>query len=319
MFGLTRAPDLNRPGMTWFNCPRPISLGERRGRVLLLDFWTPCCVNCVQGRPTLTRVAHTLSSAVDVIGVLSPKYPWERDPEAAALAVDRLGITHPVVHDRDLVLWSQYAARAWPTLVIIDAAGMVVGHLAGEADPNRLEDGLRRLIHRGLMEGSLKPRPPPNGPPINRRGRPNPISHPGPGPRFPTGLHVGPWPGTLAVADTGNHRILVLDRTGGPRLRVGADLGFVDGPLEDARFQAPQSAFSSPDGTALYVADTGNHALRRIDLRRRRVETLAGQGWRGPPLLLGQHAQDAMLASPMDLALDGDRLYFTNAGTHQVG
>ncbi|MGB1028066.1 MAG: hypothetical protein ACPGYL_16035, partial [Rhodospirillaceae bacterium] len=120
-------------------------------------------------------------------------------------------------------------------------------------------------------------------------------------------------------ADTGHDRILVFDREGALLARYGGlcGPGFRDGPSEQAQFRRPRSVVSTPE--ALWVADTGNHALRRIDLRQDRVDTVIGDRVRGLPLLLPQPVEDTRLASPWDLAGPwGDRLLIANAGTHQI-
>lgn len=119
MYGLITAPEIDRKDLTWFNTPTPLSLKSLRGRVVILDFWTYCCINCVQILPTLRQVEETFPTQVAVIGIHSPKFAAERCPDAVERAIRRYDIRHPVAHDPYMILWDEYAVRAWPTLVLI--------------------------------------------------------------------------------------------------------------------------------------------------------------------------------------------------------
>jgi streptogramin lyase/thiol-disulfide isomerase/thioredoxin len=320
MFGLTRAPELQRPGQIWFNVAAPVRLSDLRGRVVVLDFWTFCCVNCHHVLPTLRRIEDRFPREVAVIGVHSPKFDAERCPEALAKAIARLDVRHPVVHDPDRRLWTDYAVRAWPTLVLLSPDGHVIGQLSGEPDPDRMLDGLACMI-RGFMEqGDLRPgalplRTPP--PPAGRLRFPGKLA-----PLAAPTAEGAVW----ALADSGHHQIVLLSAEGAEVRRLGSGAaGLEDGPAGSAAFRDPQGLCAAPDG-ALWVADTGNHALRRVDIAGEggaggegdRVCTVAGNGGRGLPLGEPEAAARAMLASPWDVATDGRRVYLANAGTHQI-
>lgn len=311
MFGLTRAPDLTRPGQTWFNVDAPLGLGDLRGRVVILDFWTFCCVNCHHVLPTLRMIEERFPHEVAVIGVHSPKFDAERSAASVAQAIARHDIRHPVIHDPDRRLWSEYAVRAWPTLVLISPQGKVIGQLSGEPDPDRMLDGLACMIGGFMEQGELRPcrlplRPPPA--PAGRLrfpGKITPLATPtGDGARW-------------ALADTGHHQIVLLTDDGTEVRRIGADQpGLEDGPAPTARFRDPQGLCAGAGG--LIVADTGNHALRRIDPETGAVRTLSGNGGRGLLISEPGPASQAMLASPWDVAADAQRVYIANAGTHQI-
>src|SRR5256885_10062012 len=114
-----RAPELARPGVAWLNTLKPLSLAELRGRLVILDFWTFGCINCIQIQPVLAELAARFGDRIAIIGVHSPKFAAERDIDKVAAAVQRYGITHPVAHDPDFTIWRHYAVRAWPTLVLV--------------------------------------------------------------------------------------------------------------------------------------------------------------------------------------------------------
>lgn len=310
MFGITRAPDFDREGLTWFNVAGPLTLADLKGRLVVLDFWTFCCVNCYHVHPTLKRLEHSLPAELAVIGIHCPKFDHERDPDYLAHAIARYGITHPVVHDPDMKLWDEYGIRAWPTLVFISPDGYVIGELAGEPHPDLLLQGIGDMARQFFARGELKPKA------LDLA----PISEAGGALRFPGKIKSCPSPdGTKlwALADTGHNQVVVLEDDGSEYLRYGTGAaGHVDGGVE-AAFNAPEGL--ACDHTHIYVADTRNHAIRRIDRATGMVDTLAGLGVRGAILRQPEPGHGAALASPWDVEVMGGMLYFANAGSHQIG
>jgi thiol-disulfide isomerase/thioredoxin len=306
-----RAPEIDLPGLTWLNVERPLGLEALRGKLVLLDFWTFCCINCMHILPMLKRVEETFPREVVVIGVHSPKFQAERDAANVAQAIARYGIAHPVIHDPEFRIWKQYGVRAWPTLVFIGPDGRVLGHNSGEPDPAKLLEVVGLLVRGSRDAGLLRPAAlalKPVSPPASRLLFPGKLK---PLPRRDGGAH---W----ALADAGHHQIVVLDSEGKELMRVGSgEPGNADGTPDRATFNAPQGLIGAEE--TIFVADTGNHALRKVDLRTGTVSTLAGTGRRGMALGDPVSARQASLASPWDLALDGPRLYVANAGTHQLG
>lgn len=311
-----RAPEIDRPGLAWFNVTGPLSLAELRGRLVILDFWTFCCINCMHVLPALRQLERTFPEELVVIGVHSPKFTAEKDAENVARAIARYGIVHPVVHDPEFRIWRDYAVRAWPSLVFIDPSGREVGRHSGEADPERLlsavSNALRQYREHGLLEPGVLPLKQ-FGVTTGRYAFPGKIK---PMPASPDGRF---W----ALADAGHHQIAILDDKGAETARYGATLpGLMDGPGGAARFNTPQGLVCGIDAegrSAVFVADTGNHAVRKIDLGTGQVTTLAGTGRRGPALGGPVPAQGAELASPWDLERKGTQLFIANAGTHQLG
>lgn len=308
-----RAPEINRPGLEWFNVAEPVSLDDLKGRMVILDFWSFCCINCMHVLPALKTIEAAYPEEVVVIGVHSPKYAAEQDPRNLRAAISRYGIAHPVVNDVNFTLWREYAVRAWPTLVFIGPEGHVMGQLAGEPDAERLLTAVSELVERWDTQGVLSPRPLRTDPPKAPTGR---FAFPGKIKHLPPRAepHMEPaW----VLADAGHNQIVILTDDGEDVHRYGAhQAGFVDGPAERARFRAPQGLAATTD--AILVADTGNHAIRRIDRDTGRVGTVAGTGERGMVISESEPALAADLASPWDLAVDGDIVYIANAGTHQL-
>ena len=125
------APEL-AGGVAWLNVTRPLSLADLRGKVVLLDFCTASAINCLHVLPDLRELEAKYAPALVVIGVHTPRFPSEGATERIRQAVLRDGREHPVVNDRDLQLARAYGVRAWPTTVVIDADGDLIGGVEGE-------------------------------------------------------------------------------------------------------------------------------------------------------------------------------------------
>lgn len=310
MFGLTRAPEIDRQGLAWFNTDRPLTLADLKGRLVILDFWTFCCINCMHALPALRRIEETFPHEVAVIGVHSPKFAAEHESANVAKAIARYDIRHPICHDPHMTLWGEYAVRAWPTLVFISPDGQVIGQLPGEPDPDMLLSGVAEMLKDFRNKNTLRPQP---GSLLaeSKDGASSPLRFPGKIKACPTSTRPKQW----AVADSGHHRIVLIDDAGKETASFGTGVaGLKDGT--QPQFNSPQGLIAA--GDALFVADTGNHAVRRIDLKTGAVMTLAGRARRGGAIAHPISAETALLASPWDLEILGERLFIANAGTHQI-
>ncbi len=303
------APEIARPGLQWFNTAAPIPIASLKGRIVLLDFWTEGCINCIHIIPTLKKIEAAYPDQVAVIGVHSPKFANEQQAASVEDAIQRYEIHHPIVHDPQKTIWQAYGIEAWPTLVIIGADGTVIDEVSGEPDPDRALKAIGQLVADASSAGTLKPQK------LALKPEALPAGHF----RFPGKLK--PVPGAekrWALADGGHHQIVLLDDKGQELKRFGSgEAGLVDGPAASARFNRPQGLVA--DKEAIYVADTENHALRRIDLASGAVTTLAGTGKRGEGLDEPVPGKTTALASPWDVVKIGEMLVFANAGTHQLG
>ena len=156
-----RAPELQGSG-GWLNTGgQTLSLGELRGKVVLLDFWTFCCVNCLHVLDELRALEAEFCDELVVIGVHSPKFVHEADHAAVAAATERYDVAHPVLDDPELTTWRQYAVRAWPTLVVIDPDGYIVGQYSGEGHLHALQTLVRDLISKHTIRRGDNPYVPP--------------------------------------------------------------------------------------------------------------------------------------------------------------
>ncbi|OPF82072.1 alkyl hydroperoxide reductase [Streptomyces antioxidans] len=304
-----RAPELIGRG-GWLNTGgTDLTLTELRGRIVILDFWTFCCVNCLHVLDELRELEEKHRDTVVIVGVHSPKFVHEAEHQAVVDAVERYEVHHPVLDDPELATWKQYAVRAWPTLVVIDPEGYVVAQHAGEGHAHALETFVAQLEAEHAAKGTL------------RRGD-GPFVPPEPVPtelRFPGKALLLPG-GTFLVSDTTRHQLVELAADGETVVRrIGAgERGLTDGTGERARFSEPQGLAPLPDGTVA-VADTVNHALRRYDPATGEVTTLAGTGrqwWQGSPT--EGPAREVDLSSPWDVAWFAGRLWIAMAGVHQL-
>lgn len=250
-----------------------------------------------------------------MIGVHSAKFPYEKQTENIRAAVMRHGIEHPVVNDANFAIWSQYAVRAWPTVILVDPAGKVVGQQAGEISADEMRPVLDALLQGFDQQGKLDRSPLP-------WLHPETLRAPGRRLRFPAKLAMGTGD-RLYVADTGNHRILEvqlsLDGASGEIVRAfgTGEAGLADGHIHQAQFHSPHG-LALRDST-LYVADTENHALRAVNLVYERVRTVAGTGVKGRGRRLpGRRPTETDLRSPWALLALQDLLLIAMAGSHQI-
>ncbi|MEU8743304.1 NHL domain-containing thioredoxin family protein [Streptomyces parvulus] len=304
-----RAPQLVGRG-GWINTgDQELSLAALRGRIVILDFWTFCCVNCLHALDELRELEERHRDTVVIVGVHSPKFTHEAEHRAVLDAVERYGVGHPVLDDPERVTWKQYAVRAWPTLAVIDPEGYVVAQYAGEGHAPAIQRLVEELEVQHEAKGTLRRGDAPYVPP---RPEPTALRFPGKGVLLPSG--------TFLVSDTTRHQLVELAADGeSPVRRIGSGRrGFTDGPAGSAEFSEPQGLALLADGSVV-VADTVNHALRRYEPATGDVTTLAGTGRQGRPGGPTRGAARAVdLSSPWDVALWNGRVWIAMAGVHQL-
>ncbi|KAL0984545.1 hypothetical protein UPYG_G00143050 [Umbra pygmaea] len=305
-------------GLEWLNTEGPLSFTrELAGKVVVLDFFTYCCINCMHIMPDLHQLEkkHSVKDGLVIVGVHSAKFPNEKVLQNVQSAVLRYNITHPVVNDRDAQLWQELEVACWPTVVLLGPRCNLLYSLVGEGHGERLalftsaalqhyrDQGLLRdhLVGISLYKGSLPPSPL----------------------LFPGKVAVDSSRKRLAIADTGHHRILVVSNTGKVLYSVGGPgSGRKDGSIHEATFCSPQGVVIK--GDFVFVADTENHLIRKIDLLEGQVSTLAGLGFQGIDKEGGAMGLQQPISSPWDLALgtaggvEDNLLWVAMAGTHQI-
>ncbi|THJ68519.1 redoxin domain-containing protein [Arthrobacter echini] len=334
-------------GRNWLNTGgRQLQLEDLRGKIVILDFWTFCCINCLHVLDELRPLEQQYPDVLVTVGVHSPKFEHEADPAALASAVERYDIDHPVLDDPQLGTWAAYTARAWPTLVVIDPEGYIVAHLSGEGHAAGLTSLVAELVAEHEAKGTLHRG---DGPYVPAAGTAGTL-------KFPGKLLAMPDSGTFLVGDTGHHRLVELeaDLTTVRRTIGSGARGHADGGPSEARFNEPQgltllpAALAAEVGYDVVVADSVNHRLRGVELATGEVTTLAGNGTQrlldagnhtraglqenarevgaeseSPRLTethLGDDALDVSLSSPWDVVYSSvlERVVVAMAGTHQL-
>jgi cytochrome c biogenesis protein CcdA/thiol-disulfide isomerase/thioredoxin len=146
--GRARAPDF-RDVTLWLNTPheQPLSLAALRGRVVLIDFWTYSCINCLRTLPHLKAWdAAYRKAGLTIVGVHSPEFAFERVPDNVRAAVKRLGVGYPVALDNDFATWRAYSNDYWPADYLIDKSGRIRDEHYGEGAYAETESAIRRLL-----------------------------------------------------------------------------------------------------------------------------------------------------------------------------
>ncbi len=304
-----RAPELEG-GMAWLNTAGPIRLKDLRGKVVLLDFWTLCCINCIHTLPDLAKLEKKYAKELVVIGVHSAKFDNEKDTESIRKAILRYEINHPVVNDAKMKIWRAYDPGSWPSLILIDPEGNLAGHGSGEGLYEALDERIALLIKIHKAKKTLNEKP--------LRFELARFQERGDSPLFFPGKVVADAAGKrLFIADSTHHRIVITDLKGMKIAIAGTgEPGQADGTFAKATFNDPQGM--ALHGDTLYVADRKNHLLRQLSLKAGTVKTIAGTGEQGENRRFGGPAMKTGLNSPWDLFHKDDTLYIAQAGYHQI-
>lgn len=301
-------PRLNAPVLStkqgWVNVDKPIDLMDLRGKIVLLDFWTYGCINCQHLVPELKRLEQEYSKELVVIGVHSAKFAKEKETEHVLKAIQKYGIQHPVINDGDRELWSAYTVKAWPTVVMIDPEGKIVGQQSGEGIYWIAKPTIDKVIAEFSGRMNLEP-----------------FSYKKPGGgsallRFPQRI-ISDSKGNYFVSDGGNNRIIKINKTGKILEKIGdGSKGFKGGTFANAQFNDPQGM--ALKGNILYIADTRNHSIRKIDLNSKQVSNYLGTGIQNENYIVDDAGPEDGLNSPWDLWIDGNTMYIAMAGCHQI-
>lgn len=303
------APELDG-GVAWLNTAGPLTLKDLKGKIVVLDFWTLCCINCIHTLPDLAKLEKKYANELVVIGVHSPKFDNEKDTKSIKQAILRYEISHPVVNDADMKIWQKYDVHSWPTLAVIDPEGKYLGSVSGEGNLELLDKVIDKLIKMHKEKKTLNEKP--------MRFDLVRYREKGDTPLFFPGKVLADAPSKrLFIADSTHHRIVVTDLDGNHLVTIGAGTpGNKDGSFEQAQFDDPQGMALKDE--VLYVADRKNHQLRAIDLKARTVTRIAGIGEQVRERSDGGPALTTGMNSPWDLYLVGDTLFIAMAGHHQI-
>lgn len=301
----SRAPEFP-DGLDWFNVDARVRLTQQLGRVVLLNFCTFSAIWCRQILADLDYLGNKYRNDLVILGIHTPRYPGEAKAWHLRQSINKFHVKHPILHDPGLKLWHAYGLKKLPAQVLIDRDGYIVGSFSGGGTRDRLEQVIR-------YQCSKSGRIPLQAMPTFRAGR---VAHATGVLSFPGRLVVSD--SKLFIADSGHNRILVTSHSGVVLRQYGsAAEGLVDGNGASAAFNNPQGMVLVDD--FLYVADTGNHAIRRIHVRTDDVDTIAGNGRPGTvgPQLPADPVS-CCLNSPMDVAIKDGELFIAMTGVNQI-
>ena len=257
--------------------------------------------------PQLRKLERKYASELVVVGVHSAKFPTEKETDSLVSAVRRCELEHPVINDAEFQVWQQYSCRAWPTLMFIDPSGNVIGKHEGELTFEQFDTLLAGMVAEfdelGIMQRSPLPT-------VAPKMTESALS-------FPGKVVADEAGGRLFIADTNHNRIVVSSFDGDVQQVIGTgEEALIDGSLDRSAFNHPQGM--AIDGDVLYVADTENHAIRRVDLQAGQVETIAGTGEQGYERDGRRPGRSFSLSSPWDVVLHKGVIYIAMAGIHQL-
>jgi thiol-disulfide isomerase/thioredoxin len=315
-------------GLAWSNTDKPVKLKDLKGKFVLLDFWTYCCINCIQTLPELKKLEKAYPNELVVIGVHSGKFDGEKDAQNIADAVLREGIEHPVVNDAEQQIWTSFGVSSWPTVILIDPEGKAVWGKPGETKFETVDAILKEAIPYYDQE-KLLDRKPIKWSLLEDKREATPL-------KFPGKVLADGALKRLFITDTKHNRIVIAGLDGKLIDVIGSGKeGREDGAYGAASFKKPQGV--AVLGSTLYIADTENHLIRKADLEAKTVTTIAGTGAQQPhafpfagvtpqtinnriplPDKLAGEAVTTPLASPWALQIHDEYLYIAMAGPHQI-
>lgn len=306
-FSVTKAPEFPQD-FDWINTDEPLSISKLRGSVVVVDFWTYCCINCMHTLPVLAELEEKYrDKPVAFVGVHSGKFLSEQETKNVESAISRYEIEHPVVVDKKMQIWSSFGVNAWPTILVIDPNGTIVYRQSGEGQKEAIEDVIEILLQRHAEKGTLAKVP------LEIKNSRQQTDHVL---SFPGKIAISKA-GKMAISDSNHNRILITDICGKILFVVGSGAaGLTDGDFAAAKFFRPQGVAWMDD--ILFVADTENHAIRKVILEENKVVTVAGTGRQGPWVSGGGRGKSTPISSPWDVACKGSMVYIAMAGNHQI-
>jgi len=302
-----KAPEFPK-STRWLNSEEGVTMAKLKGKVVVLDFWTYCCINCLHALPALKKIEeHYENKPIAVLGIHSGKFDQEKNDDKVKAAIDKYQVKHPVAMDDDYRIWDEWAVRAWPTIALIDAEGKIAVVSSGEPDFESLVSAIDKLLADGEKKGILNYEPAFKIKQAAKKS--SELSFP---------MKILASEDYLFVSDAGANRVLKIGYDGKiVSVYGGGAPGFKDGKIGEALFNEPQGL--ALYGGFLFVADRGNHAIRKIDLATGETTTVAGTGKKGELRIInGTEALRADLRSPWDVAFYASNLYVAMAGSHQI-
>lgn len=308
-------------GPDWINTKTKLELSDLKGKLVLLDFWTYCCINCMHVLPTLDAIEKKYEKQLVVVGVHTAKFETEKNTENIRSAIVRYEIRHPILNDAQHILWNSLQINSWPTLVLVDPEGRAIWAHAGEIAFDDLDRIVQRAANYYQRRGELDTRSVRFDLALDA-AEDTPL-------RFPGKLAVDSAQERLFISDSNHNRIVVSSLDGKLLDIIGSgEIGLEDGDFAKAQFKRPQGIALA--GDTLFIADTENHLIRAANLKSRQVTRVAGTGKQTQSAWFGANPNIAFtrrptrkpltadIASPWELLVYDDSLFIAMAGTHQI-
>lgn len=314
--GVVPAPEFP-PNLDWINTDNPLTMQGLQGKIVIFDFWTYGCINCIHMIPVFEQIEEKYAEEVAIIGIHSAKFENEGQTDNLRQIVQRYDIHHPVINDNQFQVWQTYGAQAWPTIAIVDPRGNVVVRESGEIPFEAFDNYLSGMVeYYDSIDENIIDRTPLE---ITLEG----AGDPGTPLLFPGKVLADESNNRLFIADSNHNRIVIVDLSTNTVTDIigSARRGFDDGSFEEATFDKLQGM--SLNGDLLYIADVNNHAIRVANLSERTVETVVGNGVMGRGgFRFGMSVDNPLevsIRSPWDVEFgDNGWLHIAMAGTHQL-
>ncbi len=313
-FGLFSIPGLKAPALNgeaeWLNTEK-IDLINLKHRVVILDFWSYCCINCIHMLPVLEKIENKYQNKkVVIIGIHSPKFKTEKNNENVLEAIKRYRVKHPVVLDKDMKIWKSYGAGGWPTFVIIDPNGKISAKFSGEIPYKNFEKGLDAIIKKYPESKFAKTKFLPKFKRFENKSFLN----------YPGKIDINKKTQDIIISDSGNNRVIILDKNGKILHNIESNnKTFKTNTKNKVSFNMPQGVCWINEKEAM-IADTGNNVIKKINLESNVVSLEAGTGELGRRFKVNEEhiATKAKLSSPWDIAIYENELLITMSGSHQI-
>ena len=297
--------------INWLNTKKNISLSDLKGKFVLIQFLSFSSINSLHAISDLKKIETKYSKELQIIAVHSGKFPTQKNFENIRQAVLKFDITYPVALDKDFSIWNSYGINSWPTHILINPVGEIIGKLSGEGISQSLEEIIPDLIKEFDSQKKLN-RNTVTLLSLEKDKLAETVLS------FPSKVILNESGTELYISDTNHHRILHIDIQRKKILDIigSNEIGNENGFFSEAKFNRPNGIFLKEQ--LLYIADTDNHCIRVADLRTKKVSTLAGTGKQSTSLNLSGKGNQVSLNSPFDLTEYKNKLYISMLGSHQL-
>jgi hypothetical protein len=289
--------------LDWLNAD-PQTISAHHGRVVALLFWNASSVYCHNALADMFQLQRKHPENLSVLTIHVPKFAAELEQKTLLDAINRLDIQLPVANDTQWTVWQHYDIQSWPSVVLIDSKGAIAGEFSGDDCKKDIESRLSALLAEMPYATNPKPKS------LKAKPKPKVFS----ALHSPCGLLIHNK--LLYIADSGHNRILECSLDGQVKRVFGTGLPlYLDGISSEASFNRPMGMSAARE--FLYVADTGNHAIRRIRLMDGYIDSLLGNGKPGrseDKTVVMYH--DVQLDNPTSVSVIQDILVVADAGNN---